>query len=264
MSYAGIILPVWPAGKMPGHGAAEPEKPNPPPPSGIIKSYFVSDPTIEIFKAPGTHGPAPAMIISPGGAYTLLAYKNEGVEIAHWLNTLGITGIVLKYRVPGNRDGAFQDIQRAMRLTRAHAADWSIQPDKIGVIGFSAGGHLSARLSNHFEKPAYPAIDDADKLSCRPDFVILVYAGYLGDDGKLARDMTISAATPQTLVIVTEDDLHHCEGNKIYDTALKAAKVPEELHIYSTGGHGYGLHSDKAVKVWPLHAAEWLHKRRIL
>jgi len=262
-SAPGMILPVWPEGKMPGHGANKPEAPVPPPAGGLVKAYFVSQPTLEVFKAPDTHGPTPAMIISPGGAYELLSYKAEGTEIARWLNSIGITGIVLKYRVPGNRDGAFQDIQRAVRLTRLHAAEWGIQPDKVGVMGFSAGGHLSARLSNHFNEPAYPAIDDADKLSCRPDFAVLVYPGYLGDTGTLAPDMTISASTPKTLIVVTEDD-SHVLGSKVYDAALKAAKVPEKLLLYPKGGHGYGLHSQQDVKVWPTEAAEWLHTVGIL
>ncbi|MGB8353183.1 MAG: alpha/beta hydrolase [Chthoniobacteraceae bacterium] len=256
---SGIILPVWPDGKMPGHGADQPEHPNSVPPGGPVKITFVSQPTIEIFKAPGAHGPVPAMIISPGGGYGLLAYKGEGTDIAHWLNTLGITGIVLKYRVPNNRDGAYQDIQRTMRLTRLHAAEWGIQADKLGVIGFSAGGHLSARLSTNFDKAAYPAIDDADKLGCRPDFVVLVYPGYLGDNGTLAPELPVGASTPPTLIVITEDD-HHFIGSKVYDAALTAANIPHELQTYPTGGHGYGLHSDKDVKVWPVHAAEWLHK----
>jgi acetyl esterase/lipase len=253
-------VPVWPDGKMPGHGADQPEKPNPIPPGGPIKVTFVSQPTLEVFKAPGIHGPAPALIISPGGAYALLAYKTEGTEIVEWLNTLGITGIVLKYRVPSNQSGAFQDIQRAVRLTRSHATEWGIQADKVGVMGVSAGGHLSARLSTNFDKPAYPAIDDADKLSCRPDVAVLVYPGYLGDSGTLAKDLPVTASTPPTLVVVAEDDLHHVVGSKVYDSALKAANVPEELQIYPTGGHGFALHSLKDAKVWPVDAAEWLRK----
>ena len=263
-SVPGVVVPLWPDKQMPGRGADKPETRNTPPAGGLIKVTEVSQPTIEIFKAPGAKGPVPAMIISPGGGYALLSYNYEGTQIANWLNSLGITGIVLKYRVPNNREGAYQDLQRAMRLTRLHAAEWGILPDKLGVIGFSAGGHLSARLSNNFDRAAYPGIDDADKLSCRPDFVILVYPAYLADSGKLASDMPLSPATPETLIIHTEDDLHHYPGSKIYDAAMTNAKIPHEFLSYPSGGHGFSLHSDKAAKVWPEDAAKWLHKIGIL
>ena len=249
---------------MPGHGSKNPETQNHPTNGGILRITDVSQPTLEVFKAPGAAGSVPAMIICPGGGYGLLAYNFEGTDVAAWLNSLGITCIVLKYRVPNNRDGAFQDIQRAMRFARQHAADWGIQADKLGAIGFSAGGHLVARLSNHFEQAAYPPIDAADQLGCRPDFAILVYAAYLDDHGKLMADMPVSPATPPTLVVTTEDDVHHAVDGKTYAAALKAAHVPEELLVYPTGGHGFGLRSQQDVKVWPLDAAEWLRKTGIL
>lgn len=262
---SGIIVPLWPDGKMPGHGSVNPESHNNPGPDGLLRISDVSQPTIEIFKAPGAATrPVPAMIICPGGGYGILAYNREGTDIAAWLNSIGITGIVLKYRIPNNRDGALQDIERAMCLARQHAAEWKIEANKLGVIGFSAGGHLSARLGNHFEKPAYPELDAADKLSCRPDFIILVYPGYLADTGQLAPEMTITSATPRTLIVHSEDDLHHVAGSKIYDAALAAAGVPHQFLLYSTGGHGVGLRSQKEMKVWPDQAAEWLRKIGIL
>jgi acetyl esterase/lipase len=261
-SSTGIVQPLWPAGKMPGHGAAKPEEKQP---KGVADENAehitnVSDPAITVYKAPDAKGPAPALIICPGGGYGGLAYRKEGIEIAGWLNSLGITGIVLKYRVPGDRDGAFQDVQRAMRLARLHAAEWGIQADKLGVMGFSAGGHLSARLSTNFDTAAYPSIDAADALSCRPDFVILVYPAYLEVKGKLAPELPVSAQTPQTLIVHNADDHAFLPGSKIYDAALTAAGVPHQFLFYPTGGHGYGLRSDKAVKVWPTDAAAWLHK----
>ena len=200
----------------------------------------ISVPTLTIFKATHSGGPGPAIIICPGGGFGVLAWDMEGTEVAAWLNTLGITSIVLKYRVPDNREGAFQDLQRACHLVRSHAADWNIQPDKIGVMGFSAGGHLTARLSNHFDEPAYPAIDDADKVSCRPDFVILVYPAYLSTkDGKsLAPEMTITENVPQTLIVHTKDDKNYEPGSVLYDAALTAAKCPHQFLLYDNGGHG--------------------------
>jgi acetyl esterase/lipase len=259
----GLTVSVWPDGKMPGIITKLPEIRNSPPPGGVIRITNISHPTLEVFKAPGATNPVPAMIISPGGGYALLAYNREGTEIAAWLNSIGITGIVLKYRT-GNRESALKDIQRAMRLTRAHAAEWGIAPDKLGVIGFSAGGHLSARLSDNYDKDAYPAIDDVDKQNCRPDYVILVYPGYLGDTGKLAPETTPSSKTPQTLLVHTEDDLHHFMSSKVYDAALTAAGVPHAFLLYPTGGHGFSLHGEKAAKVWPTQAADWLRKIGVL
>ena len=263
---AGIVQPLWPAGQMPGHGAMKPETKQPAGAPDEVCEHItnVSDPTLTVYQAPGAKGPVPAVIICPGGGYGTLAYRKEGTEIAAWLNSLGITGMVLKYRVPGNRDGAFQDAQRAMRLAREHAAAWGIQPNKIGIMGFSAGGHLSARLSTNFSMPAYPPIDAADKLSCRPDFVMLVYPAYLQVNGKLAPELPVSVETPPTLIVHNEDDHTFLPGSKIYDAALTAAGVPHAFLFYPTGGHGYGMRSDKAVKVWPAQAADWLHKMAII
>ena len=170
-----------------------------------------------------------------------------------------MTGIVLKYRIPNNREGAYQDLQRAMRLARAHAVDWGIQPDKLGVIGFSAGGHLAARLSTHFSQAAYPEIDASDKLSCRPDFAILGYPAFLEVNGTLAPEVHVASDTPKTLMFMAEDDAKHVLSAKVYDAALTTAKIPHEFDLYPTGGHGFGLHSDRAAKVWPDQAAAWLH-----
>jgi len=263
-STAGIILPLWADETMPGHGAPKPESDNHPKPGGVLLITGVSEPTLAVFKASDADGPAPAAIICPGGGYGALAYNREGTEIAAWLNSLRITGIVLKYRVPGNRDGAFQDAQRAVRLVRLHAAEWGIQPDKIGVIGFSAGGHLTARLSTNFEKPAYPELDPADKLNCRPDFAILVYPAFLEVNGALAPEMTVTPAMPKTLIVHSEDDLRYVPGSKLYDAALTAAEVPHQFLLYPTGGHGYGLHCYKDAKLWPVQTAEWLRKIGVL
>ena len=147
------------------------------------------------------------MIVCPGGGYGHLVQDKEGSEIATWLNAHGISAVVLKYRVPGNREGALQDLQRALSLARVHAAEWNIDPHRLGVIGFSAGGHLSAKTSTLAGERTYPAIDDIDQQSCRPDFAVLVYPAYLAKkDGKLAPDLKIHASIPPTLMIQSEDD----------------------------------------------------------
>lgn len=260
---AGFVVPLWPVGKMPGRGADGPEtktfKHN-----HTLSITNVSEPTLTVFKASGSARPVPSIIICPGGAYKALSYDLEGTEIAAWLNSLGITAVLLKYRVPKNRDGAFQDVQRAFRVVRAHASDWGIQPAKTGIMGFSAGGHLAAKLSTNFQESAYPEIDSADKLSCRPDFVILVYPAYLQDNGKLAPEMHITEAMPNTLIVHNADDLKYAPGSQIYDAALTSANIPHKFLFYSTGGHGYGLRSKQDVQAWPMQTKEWLHGIGIL
>ena len=170
---APVALKVWPVGKMPGVGAVAAEMEAPTKGDGVVRLTNVSEPDLTVFRAPSATASTPAVIICPGGGYQILAINKEGTEIAAWLNTLGITGVVLKYRVPNNRDGALQDIQRAVRLVRARQKEWNIDATRVGVMGFSAGGNLCARLSTTCGTASYPAIDDTDQLDDRPDFVVL-------------------------------------------------------------------------------------------
>jgi acetyl esterase/lipase len=249
---------VWPEGKMPGPVATEPEQDNPA--NNVTRITNVSHPTLTLFLAPKKRGPRPAMIVCPGGGYSYLSWDKEGTDIAAWLNANGITALVLKYRVPNNRAGALQDLQRALSLARAHAADWNIDRKRLGVMGFSAGGNLGAKASTLFDQRAYAAIDAVDRQSCRPDFVVLVYPAYLDKDGQVAPDLNLKAKIPPTLIISTEDDKNYVAGCKLYHAALDAAKVRNEFLLYANGGHGYGLRSDKEVRVWPQAALDWLHK----
>lgn len=253
---------VWPDGKMPGKGASKPESERPPRGDDAVRITDVSTPTLTIFPAPAKDGgksAAPAMIISPGGGYSYVVVNKEGSEIAAWLNANGITGIVLKYRCPNNREGALQDIQRSLSLVRANAARWNVDPNRLGVIGFSAGGNLSAKASNQFDNRSYPAIDAVDDQSCRPDFAVLVYPAYLGSDGKVASDLNLKAKIPPTLIVHSEDDKSHVVGSKLYHAALVEAKHPVEFKNYPTGGHGYGLRSTKDARVWPEDALAWMN-----
>ncbi|MDR1191850.1 MAG: alpha/beta hydrolase [Verrucomicrobiales bacterium] len=250
------LFDLWPEGKMPGKKSAKPETYRS---DGII--FDVNTPTLAVFQTPVSGGgPAPAVVVCPGGGYGVLAYPKEGTEIAEWLNTIGVTGVVLKYRVAAGREPAFQDVQRALRLTRARAREWNINPAKVGVLGFSAGGHLSAWAGANADAPAYAAVDEADELSCRPDFVVLVYPAYLDKDGTVAPEVRVSGSTPPTFIAHTEDDTRHVVGSKIYHPALVEAGVPNEFFLLSTGGHGYGLRSNQEIKVWPERCAEWLRK----
>jgi acetyl esterase/lipase len=246
---------------MPGVGATEPEGPQPSKraPDGFHRITNVSEPTLSLFPAPAGLGPAPAMIICPGGAYGYVLVDKEGSEIAGWLNSHGITGIVLKYRVPNNRAGALQDSQRALSLARAHATDWNLDPKRLGIIGFSAGGNLAAKASTQFAARSYPVIDAVDQESCRPDFAILVYPAYLDDGhGHLSPDLDLHATIPPTLIVHNDDDKTYVAGSKMYHAALDAAHLPNTLLLYPTGGHGYGLHCTKAAQAWPQDALAWL------
>jgi acetyl esterase/lipase len=251
---------VWPEGKMPGQGAKDPEA-EVPRTDGFHRITNVSRPTLALFPAPRKSGVAlaPAMIVCPGGGYSYTVIDKEGTEIAAWLNSAGISALVLKYRTPNNRAGALQDAQRALSLAREHGADWNIDPHRLGIIGFSAGGNLAAKASAPLEERSYPAIDAIDHQSCRPDFAVLVYPAYLDDKaGHTAPDLNLHAQIPPTLIIHNEDDKTHVVGSKVYDAALTVAKVSHEFQLYPTGGHGYGLHCTGDARAWPEDTLKWL------
>jgi acetyl esterase/lipase len=255
------VVDVWPEGKMPGTGAKEPEA-EVPRNDGFHRITNVSRPTLTLFPAPRTGAVgAPAMIVCPGGGYSYTVIDKEGTEIAAWLNTHGISALVLKYRTPNNRAGALQDLQRSLSLARAHAAEWNVDPQRLGVIGFSAGGNVAAKASAPLEERSYPGIDAIDQQSCGPDFAVLVYPAYLDDkSGHVSPDLNLKAKIPPTLIIHNDDDRTHVVGSRIYDAALTEAKVPHEFKLYPTGGHGYGLHCDRDARVWPDDALHWLRK----
>ena len=249
---------------MPGQGASEPEHEMPDRGGGVLRLTGVSEPTLTIFRATGVSSRTPAVIVCPGGGYKILAMNKEGSDIATWLNSLGITAFVLKYRVPDNRDGALQDIERAVRVVRSRQTEWNLDATKLGVMGFSAGGHLCAHLSTTYDRPAYAAIDDVDKQSSCPDFVVLVYPAYLGTNGQVSAELPVSKKIPPTLIVHSEDDKKFIDGSKIYDAALRRQNVPHEYLLFQTGGHGYGLQCQKEAKVWPERCREWLSRNNVL
>ncbi len=227
---------------------------------GVIRLSNVENPTLAVYLAPHTGASTPAVLVCPGGGYAKLAYNKEGTEVAEWLNSLGISAAVLKYRVPGNRAGALADAQRAMGLLRHHGEEWHIDPERIGILGFSAGGHLAACASNNFAERSYVAVDDADALSSRPNFSVLVYPAYLGGaDLALVPEAPVSGNTPPAFIVQTQDDKHYIDSSISYYVALKNAGVSGELHVYPKGGHGYGLRpSENAVSTWPTLCGRWL------
>ena len=255
----GRVLEIWPEGhlgeKAVSRGIVEESRGD-----NIIRLGHVEIPSMTIYRAAG-EGPHPCILVFPGGGFTILAMDLEGTEIAAWLNSQGITAAVLKYRVPMNREGAFQDSQRAMSLLRHRAGSFGINPAKIGVIGFSAGGSLAGALCTNYESRAYSPIDAADKVSCRPDFAILVYPYLMAgrESDSLAENIKVTPETPPAIMIHAQDDWVKAEGSILYFMALKKAGVPAELHIFPSGGHGYGLRkTEHAVTGWPELCNTWL------
>lgn len=235
----------------------------------VVRLGNVSVPTLTFYPAKGrASGFGPAVVVFPGGGYSILAIDLEGTEVCDWLTSIGINCVLLKYRVPNSgpypkSSAALQDAQRAIGLVRTHAMQWGIDPNQVGVLGFSAGGHLAAALSTHFEQRLYEPVDAADKASCRPDFAVVVYPGYLAlAEKNFAPNPEINptAATPTTFIVQAENDPVHVENATAYFLQLKAAKVPAELHIYSQGGHGYGLRrTSLPITKWPEIVQTWLH-----
>jgi acetyl esterase/lipase len=258
-----VVLPIWPEAVTRAAAAKLKEKVLKPTGDGVYRPTNIAVPTIAVYPAPGAAdgAPAPAMLICPGGGYKHLAYNKEGSEVAQWLNTLGITGVVLKYRVPDDRTAAFQDAQRAMSLIRQHAKEWNINPERVGFIGFSAGGHLGARLSTDFNRRSYTPVDEADARSCRPDFAVIMYPAYLVKEGNaaLTEELPVSPQTPPSFIVQTQDDIWHVENSLCYALALRRAGVQAELHLYPIGGHGYALRPCKyAVGGWAGQCRTWL------
>ncbi|WP_321473976.1 alpha/beta hydrolase [uncultured Paludibaculum sp.] len=233
----------------------------------VIRLGNVSEPTISVYPAPKNNNTGTAVVVFPGGGYNILAMDLEGTEVCEWLNSIGVTGVLLKYRVPARQGGPrwaapLQDAQRAIGIVRSRAAELQIDPKKIGVLGFSAGGHLAALASNQYQQRTYDAVDAADQVSSRPDFSFVIYPGYLAmkDQGdKLAAELPVSANTPPTFLVQAEDDGVRVENSIVYYMALKNAKVPAEMHLFAKGGHGYGLRpTELPVTHWPKLAETWL------
>jgi len=298
-------VPIWPGAAPDAQPTAGPERSRwyAEGPSGLPGGFGVervSRPTMTVYSPDGKNTGA-AVVVFPGGGYLDLAIDLEGTEVCDWLTPKGITCVLLKYRVPGDpgypkpasypKSGpypespmALEDAQRTMGLLRLHAAEWHIDLHKVGVLGFSAGGHLSAAISNHYEKRLYAAIDAADKESCRPDFAVVLYPGHLSLsaaewDAKqgpkkfvvphpanadrelsLNPDLHVTKQTPPTFLLQAEDDyVDNVDDSLAYYIALKNAGVPSEMHLYAEGGHAFGLRRTKfPITAWPQLVETWL------
>jgi acetyl esterase/lipase len=271
-------LALWPNGAPGAPANAAPEvdtttaKDNLVAGKPVIRLGNVSAPTLTLYAAKRNNSGA-AVVVFPGGGYRILAIDLEGTEVCDWLNSAGINCVLVKYRVPDSgpypkSSAALQDAQRAVGMVRSHAAEWHIDPARVGVLGFSAGAHLAAALSTHFDQRLYEPIDAADQLSCRPDFAVIVYPGYLAiaeQNFTPNADIHVTEKTPPSFVLQAEDDPVHVENATVYFQALKNAKVPAELHVYANGGHGYGLRrTELPVTHWPRLVETWLRTIHIL
>ena len=295
-------IPIWPTATPDPQPARGPETVSIDPKSLIAGRTItavsnVTTPTMTVYAPKGKNTGA-AVVVFPGGGYQILAIDLEGTEVCDWLTPQGITCVLLKYRVtdvgPYPKSGpypespmALEDAQRALRLVRFHAAEWHIDPHKIGVLGFSAGGHLTVATSVYFDERIYPAVDAADKVSCRPDFAVAIYPGHLSrtaaeydaglgtkkfalpqpdplsmadEDLGLNPDIHVTAQTPPTFLLQAEDD--HVDSvfdSLSYYIALKKAGVPAEMHLYAQGNHAFGLrHTRLPITAWPQLVETWL------
>jgi acetyl esterase/lipase len=226
----------------------------------VTRITDITNPALIVFEPEASLRNGAAVIVCPGGGYTILAIDKEGYEVAEWLNSLGITAFVLQYRVPNKQKEALYDLQRAIRLVRAQASNWDVET--IGVIGFSAGGSLGARAATRFTEDTYPKSDQIDQASSRPDFGLLIYPAYLdnGENRTLTPELTITADTPPLFIFGTADDTY---GNSslVMAGALRDHNIPVEIHLLPKGGHGYGLRPGNiAAETWPSLAEKWLER----
>lgn len=283
------VIDLW-NGKVPGAIHSDKFKQNIDTAAGWIDKKYITDPCLDIYPAPKEKSNGTAVVICPGGAYGGLAVKHEGSQVAKWLNGLGITAFVLKYRLPDDgimenkSNGPMQDGQRAIRIVRSHAKEWGIKPDRIGIMGFSAGGHLASTLSTHFNEKVY---ESGDLTSAKPDFSLLIYPvismessithwgskeNLLGKNPSpelvkhFSNELQVNDQTPPAFLALSIDDNAVPVQNSIsYALALQKNKIPCELHMYQSGGHGYGMGwSANTESTWPEACRKWLEARGFL
>jgi acetyl esterase/lipase len=290
------VINVWPGKTVGDFGTVVPERVRDPSDSPTKDAKWitgVTKPTIAVYRPAKGKDTGASVLICPGGGYWNLAWDLEGTEVAAWLNSIGITGIVLKYRVP-RREGQIEelpaplpllDAQRAVSLVRSKSEAWELDPKRIGMMGFSAGGHLTLATATNFYKRAYDPIDEIDKVSCRPDFAVAVYSGYLvvNNTETLAPYIQIPTETPPVFLVHSSDDnMAKVENSVVMYLALKRAGVSVEMHVYASGGHSYGVRKtgqpswgagspgsdlprrEQPSSTWPDRCAEWLRTLGVL
>ena len=279
------IIPLWPADKIPNRIESDEREEHVS--EDIVRISKVQEPTIEVYLPAKKSATGEAMLIFPGGGYGILAYDWEGTDIAKFLNGKGIAGIVVKYRLPSDKSQTEKwnvpliDAQRALRLVRSKAKDFNIASDKIGIIGFSAGGHLASTLGTHFDEKVYESVDASDNASARPDFMALIYPvitftkstkhsgsqkNLLGENPKqemlkhFSNELQVTSKTPPTLLVhATDDSSVPVENSLMFFQALKDKNVSATLHVYPKGGHGFSLaRNDLHLRGWTERLFEWI------
>jgi acetyl esterase/lipase len=261
-----LVVKLWPNGAPePAGFTIGPEKSIPPKnDADVLRVTDVSDPTISIYKPEKPNGTA--VIVAPGGGYRILAIEHEGTQVCEWLNSLGVTGVLLKYRVPdrsgtGQGEIPLQDAQRAMGIVRHRAAEWGIKPDRIGILGFSAGGHLCVMSTLHANKRTYQRDPALEAENAAPNFSIPIYPAYLTekDSFQLKSQISVTTQSPPICLVHAHDDRITAAGSALLYLEYKKLGLPAELHIYSKGGHGYGMKkSGQPVNSWPDRVGDWL------
>jgi acetyl esterase/lipase len=253
---------LW-AGKVPGENEEKHEPIQTSNTRGnVIRLTDITNPALIVFEPEVSVNNGAGVIVCPGGAYERLSIDKEGYEVAEWLNKLGFTAFVLQYRVPDKQEEALFDIQRAIRVIRSKAPAWALNTSKLGVLGFSAGGSLSARASTRYAVDTYAKMDRIDSISCRPDFAVLIYSSYLddGENRSLTPELLVDNNTPPMFIFGTSDD-RFGNGSLVMAAALRDNEVPVEVHLLQEGGHGYGMRPGNiAAETWPLLAEDWLNK----
>ncbi len=256
------IIKLWPkdvaSQDHEGMGTPRPDRGD-----GHIRLTDVTQPSLSYFPAPGVKEPGPAVILCPGGGYNYLV-TTKMTLIAEWLNDHGISAFILHYRVPKKRKDAFQDVQRAVRIVRSRASEWNIDPSRIGVMGSSAGGHLSARVSAGFNVKTYEAVDESDGFSCKPDFTVLLYPAYMNKGKELSKEFAVSNKISPTLIVTAKDD-GFFPGSQIYANALKEAGASVRVHFFEKGGHGFSLRpKHHPLSTWPDLCLQWFRDMKII
>jgi acetyl esterase/lipase len=267
-----LMVDLWP-GKPPEDPADGIEEKFGQGDRGIKRVDSTGHPNIAVYRPAKDKDTGAAIVVCPGGGYRMLAFEHEGTQVAEWLASIGVTAVLLKYRVPqrpgdGENKLPLQDAQRALSISRSKAAEWGIDPARIGIMGFSAGGHLAANAATNYDHRAYEPVDTADQAGCRPDFAVLVYPGGVldrQDKEKLSAQMRITKESPATLLIVATDDKGSAPGTLKLFQALRDAGVSSELHVYASGGHGFGMRkSDQSWGSWTLRCEEWMKSRGLM
>jgi len=259
---ASNTIMLWPKDAA-GQGAEGMGTPKPDRGDGHIRLTDVTTPSLRYFPAPATKQHGPAVILCPGGGYNHLV-TTKMTPIAEWLNSHGISAFILIYRVPKKRKDAFEDIQRAVRIVRARASEWNIDPNRIGVMGSSAGGHLAARVSTGFDSKTYQEVDKLDGVSCKPDFTVLLYPAYINKGKELSEDFTVSNELSPTLIVTAKDD-GFFPGSQIFADALKDAGGSIRVHFFEKGGHGFSLRpKEYPLSTWPDLCLQWLRDKDVI